>query len=472
MSPYKKLFKSTFIFSIGNIGSKLITFLMLPLYSDVFTNDEFGEIDLILTAVTLLIPLMTVNIVEGIIRFSLDKKYYSSNTVLSNGIVFVIIGFILLVCFYPLLARIDFISNHINYFYLIFLVIALQTIIKEFVRTIELNYVYMISDLLYTVSFVSLNLIFLLYLDANIIGYLSAIIIANIINIFYLAYKSKAISYIRFQYINKKTLTNMFIYSIPLMPNAIMWWVVNLSDRYLLLLFLGTGATGIYAMANRFPVLISTMYLIFYKAWQISAIEEYDSLDKNKYYSNVFNIVFFGLIISISLYIPFNKTIISLYLSNEFFEVWKYIPILMLGVVFSSLSSFMGINYIASKKTRGAFYTTLIGAILNVIFNILLIPLYGILGAAISTSVSYLLLWVIRMYDTKKYVQIEYSYLKISLSIILVVVQIITDMLLVSSILTISLHIFLLIGILVLSFEYIKVPLLVGKSKLKTRLQK
>src|SRR5699024_6034075 len=92
-----------------------------------------------------------------------------------------------------------------------------------------------------------------------------------------------------FSYVSKNTILSMLQYSIPLIPNSIAWWASNTINRYFILFLIGTSANGIFAVANRIPSLLSIVNSIFFQSWQLSAVEEYDSKDRNSFYTNVFN---------------------------------------------------------------------------------------------------------------------------------------------------------------------------------------
>ena len=148
---------------------------------------------------------------------------------------------------------------------------------------------------------------------------------------------------------------------------------MNASDRYAINIFLGISANGIYAIANKVPTILNMLYSIFSQAWQLSAIEEADNKNKSQFYTNVFNIFSLVMLIGTSCILVIIRPIIETFLADAYRDSWKYVPFLLLSVVFTSFSAFLGTNYIAMKETKGVFKTSLVGAIVNIILNILLI---------------------------------------------------------------------------------------------------
>lgn len=423
MSSYKKLVNNTMIYAIGNFGSKSIAFLMLPFYTLHLSPSEYGKIDLIVTLLGLIIPLLTANIVEAVIRFSVDQKNYTYKNVVSNGLVFWIASILILFLLYPLLIQIDFIKEHIFIFYLLFILQSIYGIIKQFARSINLNIVYVSSDILYTIYLVVFNVVFIYFYDLGVSGYLVSIILATTLDSIFLIKMTMFHKKISFSSLNLRVLKEMIIYCLPLVPNSLMWWIMGISDRYLINFYMGLGATGIYSVATKFPTIVAMFSGVFFKAWQVSAYEEFGKKDNSIFYTNIFNSFFIILSIISSFYLIFNEMFINILVSSNYITVYKYVPFLILGVFFSSLASFTGTNYTVVKKNVGAFRTAIAGALINIILNITLIPLWGLYGAVISTFVSYAVVWILRVIGTKKYLAIDYSYIKITSIVILLIIQ-------------------------------------------------
>lgn len=465
MSRYEKLAKNSVIFAIGNFGSKFITIFMLPFYTSFLSQEEYGQIDIIITSISLLLPIFTVSIVEAIVRFSLEQKNYNYRDVLSNSIFIIILGIIILISLYPFISKISFLKEYILLFYIIFAMQAIHTSIKQFARSINLTKVFMLSDMLYSFLFVFFNIIFIYLFKMGVPGYFLSMILAYVIDILFLSLKTKVYKYINIRSLDKNKMKVMIIYCIPLIPNTIMWWVMNISDRYFITYYVGLGATGLYAVANKFPAIIANIQGVFFNAWQISAIEEYDKSKRDEFYSNIFIIFFFIMIIISSLYLIFNKLIVKILVSNDFYSSSEFAPILVLGVVFLSFSSFVGTNYVAMKQTKGAFYTSLTGAVTNIILNFLLIPKFGLYGASVATMLSFMMMWIFRIYDTRKIVRINYPVFKILITLILIFIQLFVGYLKISLYLSSIINITILSLIIYIGLDYIKEPFIILYGK-------
>ncbi|MBU5343509.1 oligosaccharide flippase family protein [Caldibacillus hisashii] len=457
MNSYKKLLNNSLIFAIGNLGSKFIVLILVPLYTYYLTKSEYGLIDLLTTTISFIVPIITLSIVDAVLRFAMDHNY-DKKEVLINSLMICLIGFFVLVIIFPLLKIILPFNKYILYFYLIILSQIIDNTLSQYIRAKEMIRLFAFSGIINAITLLISNVLLLMVLNKGITGYLVSIVVSNLVRSLLLLFRANIVKDIHLDKINISLVKEMLYYSIPLIPNALMWWIMSLSDRYLITYFLGLSANGLYAVANKVPSILSIAHSIFFQAWQMAAIEEVESKDKSQFFSNVFNIFWLTMFILTSLLLVFLKLIINVFIAEEYFESWKYIPFLLLGVVFSSFSGFLGVNYIASKKTSGVFKTSIIGAVINFITNILLIPTLGINGASIATMLSFLVIWLLRIKDTKDFVIIKIKWKTLWLSFFILMLQI--GVLYVNYSTEFIVELFLFLSILLVNIQQIKKILL------------
>lgn len=395
----KVLLDNSIVFAIGNLGSKLITIIMVPLYTYFMSTSEYGTVDLIQTTANLLLPMITLSVFDAVFRFTLDKD--NNNTqILSNGFAISIACNIIFLLLLPIFKIV--IGDLYLYLYFIVFLQSFQSLFAEYSRGIGDVKTFSVNGILNTFFVAIFNIIFLVFLRCNTIGYLLSIILSSIISNLFLVWRLKIWKKIEFTMIKKKSINELLIYSIPLIPNAFAWWINNASSRYFILYFVGVSANGLFAIASKIPSFLSVLNSIFFQSWQMSAVEEFESSDRDIFYSNVFKLYIEMLFISTSFILFILKPFMLLVVSQAFYSSWKLIPFLLLTVVYSSMSSFLGTNYIASKKTAGIFITTILGAVVNIILNLLLVPILGANGAGISSMFSFFSVFLIRLVDTKK----------------------------------------------------------------------
>lgn len=405
MNSYKKLLNNSFLFAIGNFGSKIILLLLVPLYTYYLTTAEYGLVDLVTTSTILLLPIVSANVFDAVLRFTMDKEE-SQSQVLSNSLFVAALGSIAAISLYPLLSLLKIDQDMLNYTYVILLLQVFQNILSQFARGLGKIKVFAINGIWMTLVMSIANVILLTRYDMGIAGYLLSIVIANVASIGYLIVALKIWRFLDLSHINKPLVKTMLAYALPIIPNSIMWWLISASNRYFILGFLTASANGIYAVANKVPAILSLVTSIFTQSWQLSAIEEYESENKSEFYSKVFSYYSSLLFLGTSSILVVLKLFMASFIAPEYYEAWQSVPFLLLGVVFSSFSAFLGTNYLAAKETRGVFRTSVYGGLVSVVLNFWLIPYFGLIGAGVANMISFAIMWILRIFDTKRYIVI------------------------------------------------------------------
>lgn len=420
MDKYKKLLSNTVIFAVGTFSSKLLTFFLTRLYTGVMNNVDFGTADLIQQTGNLLLPLITLGITNAVIRFGLDKGVRKSD-VFTTGLLSIMGGFVLLLACTPLLGMVDFLQNNLAVLCLFVLTSSLRSLCAQFVRAKGAVKLFALDGILSTVTVLAFNVLFLVIFDLKVFGYIFSLVCSDTLSIIFLFYMSRLHRYIRFRGLDFNITKSMMKYAIPLIPNTILWWITNMSDRYIVKAVCGAGENGLYAAAYKIPSIIMLVSGIFMDAWQISAITE--QKQRNRFYTKVVSMYSMLLFLMASGVILFTKVIPRVLFAEDFYIAWKYIPLLVMSIVFTCLVNFMGSIYMVEKKSVRSLMTAALSAAINLGLNLWWIPLYGVNGAAAATLVCYLVVFVVRLIDTRKYVQIRWNYFRLIASTLVIAAQ-------------------------------------------------
>lgn len=402
----KYLLKNTVIFSIGNFGTKIISFFLVPLYTNILTTREYGTVDLIYTIGMVLVPLLTLNIGESIMRFALDKDA-DCDKIMSTGITILIFGAIIGLLILPIANLFESVSNYSIYIYLYTLTLAFSQIFLCYLRGKEFLLKYSIGNIIQSLTIAIFNIIFLIGMKKGIEGYLMAYILANVCTGLYGFWAGKVNLVIKKYSIDIELSKNMIKYSVVLIPNSFMWWIMNSSDRMMVSAMISVTANGVYAVAYKIPTLLSTITTIFNQAWSYSAIREDESEDKEEYNNRVYdNLVTIVIVVATGL-LMIMKPFLSVYVGKEYYAAWHYVPYLIVGFVFMTLGSFIATSYTVHKDSMGFLISGTVGAIINLILNFILIPMMGVSGAAFATCISYFGVFAYRIKDTQKYIKLR-----------------------------------------------------------------
>lgn len=423
MNSYKKLINNSIIFAVGTLGSKLISFLLVPLYTYYLSTSEYGTVDLTITTVNMLLPIISVSAYEAVLRFTMDKNE-EPGVILTNSITIALGGFLISILFYPLLKYFNVLDGNLIYLYMILFAQMVERILAQYTRALGEIKIFAFNGILQTFTTGVLNIIFLVYFGWGITGYYWAIILAYTLSALFLFITTKSFKDLRASNSNKGTIKNLIYYATPMIPNSLMWWLINASSRYFIRWFIGISANGLFAVASRIPSLLNILYQVFNQAWQLSAIEEYESENKSDFYTNVFANLSAVLFIGASGITIIIKIVFDLIFAPEYFSAWKVVPFLLLGSVFSSFSSYLGTNYVAAKQTKGVFKTSIYGGIISLVLNAIFIPTIGIMGAGISSMISFFAMFLIRYFDTRQYIHLDINWIKFGLSILIIFAQV------------------------------------------------
>lgn len=422
---YKTLLSNTGLMFIGTFGSKMISFVMLPFYTTWLSVEDYGTSDIIAVYSTVLLAFISLSIGDAIFVIPSQKtkeeqtSYFTSSLFFSLGcclflaLLYIVVGVLF-----------DFengsFTNNIGYICLMTFTTLYLTIFQQFCKSINQVKVFAFTGIVQTLIVAGLG--FCLIPKYHLSGYIWCIILSNIVSLFFTFITAKLFQYIKFSSYSKGRLKEMFKYSIPLIPNSVIWMVVSYLNRPLMETYLGMYAIGIYALANKFPTLINTIYNNFSNSWQISVLEQYGKDGFDKFYNRITLFVYVGLALAVAVFTLFSDVLITSFLNENYYEAIKYIPILCLSCVFIALGSITGSVFSAVRLSKYYFYSSVWSAVTAVVFNYLLIERFGIDGACWACVISYVAGGVSRMLYAKKFVKFSIIPSIVLISALLIVV--------------------------------------------------
>lgn len=408
---YIRLFKNSTILLIGNASSRMLGLIMLPFYTRWLGTSDYGSTDLINVYSTFLLSIISCCLAEAIFVFPKNKDFSNQQKYFSSSLFCAIILFAICGAIFYIIAEISSYRNIYNSFlsnlwFIYFMMIGsfLQQFLQQFVCCIDKLFIYASTGILLSVLTIAFS--FLLIPNYGVYGYISSIIYANIIAAIYSLVLSKAYLYFSLHALSFSHLKEMLHYSIPLIPNNLMWWIVSSINRPLMEGYIGLSAIGIFSVANKFPSVITMLFQVFAVSWQISVFEEFGKANYSLFFNRIFKIIVLFLVLLSILLSVFSHFIVDLFASAEFFDAAKYIPVLSQSVVFACISSFVGCNFSVAKESKYFFYSSLWGTLTAILLNWILIPIYGIWGASIAILCSFIVMTITRVVYSWKYVHI------------------------------------------------------------------
>ena len=400
-SKYKSLGINTILVFIGKLGSGLITFLMLPLYTRWLGPDQFGLAELVNTYSNITLSIATCCMADAIFIFPKTSDIEGKCKYYSSGLVVAFIG-ILLAFLLSFVLKSDLFTKfgtfHTNSFHIALLSSCLffQNYTQQFTRSIDKMKVYSLSGIVLSGAIAIYAFLLIPFWGAD--GYIYSLALASITTAFYTFFASGSYNYFNLHCLDNKYAYDLLKYGVPLIPNSVMWWLVDGINRPIMEAELGLAAIGIYAVASKFPSVLNVITGAFSNAWGISVSEEYGKEDFNRYFNQIFKLVFFLLMVFSLLMSFLSKPIIRLFAAPEYIEAYKILPILLLSVMLSNASGLIGGIFMARKQSKFFFYSSIYGAMVSVICTLCLINIYGTLGVAWAAVASFFVMTIVRLY--------------------------------------------------------------------------
>lgn len=407
MGKYKYFLKNIGLMTLSNFASKILSFLLVPLYTSVLTTADYGLYDIYTTTAFLLVPLLSGAVSQAALRFSMDagsnrRKVFSQavRTFIQASLIVVaavvINGWLNLV---PLF------NEYPIYFIFYYVFCLLSDILLSFARGIDCIFDVAIAGIISSVVIIVLNVTLLLVFPMGVSGYFIANISAFVVVSIYLIIRLKLWRYLTTSR-DKSLSGEMAEYSRPLIFDQIAWWINNVSDRYIVIWICGAAANGIYSVAFKIPSILNVFQSIFNQAWTLSAVKEIDE-SSGEFYSRIYSIYNCGLVLLCSILLVGDKVVARILYANDFYQAWQYAPLFTISVVFSCLCGVFEGIFAAAKETKILASTTIVGAVINIAMNLILVRYYGPLGAAFSTMVSYGLVWFARLRKASSIVRLN-----------------------------------------------------------------
>ena len=408
MGRYKYLVNNIALFSVSNFVSKILVFLLVPFYTSVLTTEEYGIADIMQVTLLLLVPALTMNMGEAALRFGIEKEEKRAD-ILRVGLkysgaamLFVAAAAGISAFFVPVGIRI-----YLLFFVILFAANALYEYLILFFQGSELVPIVVTGSITCTIVMIGSNLFLLLVLKIGLNGYLLAQILSYLaasLVMFLLAGGKGILRSCRKDTALEQEMLN---YGKPMILYSTGSWINNASDRYIVAAICGTAVNGIYGAAYKIPAMLTVFQRIFAQAWQMSATKNYQEEDSSEFFSTMYQVYNAFMVLGCSFLIVIVKLLAQFLFRKDFYAAWEFVPPLLISIIFGALTGFLGSICLAHKDSKSMGIATGIGALLNIVLNLLSIPYMGAMGAAVATAISYYTMYLMAFLIVRKHVKLQ-----------------------------------------------------------------
>lgn len=392
-----ELLGNTVIFGLGSLAVRVVSLVLMPLYTSAMTAADYGAAELLNSGIEIVLPLLSLGVIEALYRFSIDETV-GKGALFCNSVLVLGCGILVAAVLSALAWRVIGYAHAVPFFFL-FASASIYKATTQFARGLGHVRRFVGYGLLNAVVLVLATYVLLVHLHAGVAGYLWSYSIGYLVAgaaAFLCSAEYRFLMPLRF---DRSLLRRMLVYSLPLVPNLLSWWIVSISGRYVVVWGSGLAAAGLYTAASKMPALINIISSVFQQAWQFSAAREIDSADSGLFFGRVLRGYALVTLSMAGVVIMFNRPISGLLLQSEFQDAWRYVPLLMLAATFGVMSVFFGTLYQALMKSRMLMISTAIGAVVNLLAGIALVPLMGPWGACAAGALAYAIVLIVRVRD-------------------------------------------------------------------------
>ena len=413
MGKYKYLANNIALFTVSNFVSKILVFLLVPFYTNILSTADYGVGEVFQSTLLLLVPALTLNMGEAALRYGIDKSDRRRD-ILHIGMKYVGLSS-LLVAIVCIVASVFFkgdVKNYILIFIFMFMSNCTYEFLILFFQGCEQVRIVVCGSVFSTLVLVTSNIIFLVFLQTGVYGYFLSQILSFTLAALLMYFLSRKWASFLYKPVNKDNNTKEFErelldYSVPIIAYSTGAWINNVSDRYLVSLLKGVAVNGIYGVAYKIPSILTVFQRIFAQAWQMSATKVYTDDTSDEFFTTMYKIYNAFMVMGCAFLILVVRIVAGFLFRKEFYIAWSLVPPLLISVAFGALTGYLGPICLAHKDSKAMGFATGVGALLNVILNLLLIPKYSAMGASVATAISYFTTYMIAFFRVKKYVQIK-----------------------------------------------------------------
>lgn len=411
-SRYGKLIKNTLIFLGGSFTVKLSQFLVMPILTGAMTAAEYGTAELLSNISDLIVPIITLGIPEALFRFSIDNSN-DPVKIFTSGFFIITIG----------TAASFIITFIIGFFYFekylialpfLFLSVSFKKLFQEFIRGRGRTAAYAAGGIIEASFLLISACVFILILKLGALGYVLSLITGAAAAGIYFVILLKPRSLINKSAYEIKLTSRMLRFSVPAIPNTLSWWIVQISNRYILTFYNGLAAAGLFMAASKLPALVNIIGSVFLQAWSLSSSENKDGGGDIGFYASVLKYYKAFVTFATVAVIILSPYISIILLRGEFYQAYVYTPFLILSAGIGCLSSYFGAFFTAYYKTGYGTVTTFCGAAVNIALSFALIPVIGVYGAIAASASGYTVILFTRIIAVRRLVKFDSGIIKMT----------------------------------------------------------
>lgn len=416
LSKLRDLLKNSALYSFSALASGFIGIILVPIYTRFFLPDQYGIIDIISISTALLALFVVAGIDNGIARFFIDAESPNDRNLTASTGVFYLAAVslavtVILIPFSSLLSKLILGSSEYGLYLLVGLAVIPFTLLSSMFTSLLRCRFQAVRAALVSVGIllvqVVMTILLVVLLHIGILGVFIAILITNFIFSgigFWLTRNNYS------RVFSLKKLKQMFYFGLPYLMLALCYYIMSYSNRYFLTYYSGLDAVGLYGIGYRLASVISIITAGFQFAWGPFYYSTYRDDDAKRTFAKVFDYASTVICIGILFLSLFSRELLRIFTTESYLGAYKVVPLISGSLAVYTMGCYFAIGIGITKKTMHMAWTSIIAAICNILLNIALIPSLGIVGAALSTIISFAIMGILLMTISQKLYKVPYRF--------------------------------------------------------------
>ena len=388
---FKRFLSDSLIYAFPNVFSRIIGFFLLIFYTRFLSPSDYGIIELILVLYSLLNLILPLEITQGVARFYGDANEKQRSIIISTSFVFTLLVFFIPICLsllFPSKVSSFLFSGILEPYFLtiVFLFMFFHSLHKLFENQLRWSlqpYKFSYLSVFSALSFSLIPIFFIYFLNLGLDGYIYGVLLASFFSFLIGFYLVNNLHKIKLS-LDRTHLNQLLSFSSPLVLSSAAFYVFSYSDRWMLQFMESTEAVGIYGAASRLASLAAVIHVLSRYAFMPLVYSSYNESESAKDIGKIFSFISLLGIFLLTFIFIYANDLVTLLFGESFYEASNLIVFLAASIIFMNTYFFFpGLNI--AKKTKLIAVISISVALINLFGNYLLIPLYSMKGAAISS---------------------------------------------------------------------------------------
>lgn len=402
MSSTQKFFKSSMVYFMGNVLTKIISFFLLPLYTTRISTEEYGYFNTSTNYLDILVAVLCMEIWSVIMRFMFDyENRQGKEKAITNGLTIFCVSLLGYCVIFAVLA----LTLNLQYLHLIFIMglcSMIQAIYTYTTRGLGFNAVFAVSGIVGSLVNSLTNVVMILGFSMTVKSLYLAAIAGYVVQILMLERKVHLLRAIHPRLVQRKLLKRMLRFSLPLAANAVCACFLTNYNSIMVTNLLGLSENGIFSAAGKFAVALTLVSSCFSMAWQELFFSKGGQEDKGAFYTRAMSYYYRFLTLTLALLLPVINVVFSFFIGPEYAGAFAIVPLYLISTGASIYSGFLGYIFSSDKRTNVVMSSTLAAAAVNVVCLHLTVSWIGVQAASLALLLGFAVCIAVRQAILKR----------------------------------------------------------------------